>query len=35
MIDILGWITEQGKWVLPIFHFVVVIAAIKYIFFGK
>ncbi len=34
MSNILLWITNQDSWVLPLFHFVVVVAGIKYIFFG-
>ena len=32
--SVLTWIANHDSWVLPLFNFVVVIASIKYIFFG-
>jgi len=33
--EILIWIESQNVWVEPIFKFIILVAAIKYIFFGK
>jgi len=33
--EVIQWIAQQDIWVEPIFRFVVIVAAVKYIFFGS